>query len=226
MDEETLWTGRVDPSYWDRLLQTHPTEVCDRTEAVYHPRHEGFVLPVYHQRYLILPKVRNMLRMEWDDKVVKEDLTFFFVLMVLVYLVEAKDVKPTYRWVSGKDLKGGSTFFRGPHELSMGKLEDLYGEDPEGFLRTGEALGGHEMLYGDKAFALQVFPKMPLAYVLWTGDEEFQPRIGVLFDSTIQDHFNLDGIWCMVSETSRRLVQALASSRSRMEKGSSMGRSG
>ena len=152
--------------------------------------------------------------MEWDEKVVKEDLTFFFVLMVLAYLVEAKNVKPTYQWVSGKDLKGGSTFFRGPHELSMRELENLYGKDPEGFLRAGKTLGGHEMLYGDKAFALQVFPKVPLAYVLWTEDEEFQPRMGVLFDATIQDHFNLDVIWCMVSETSRRLAQTLASSRS------------
>ena len=48
---------------------------------------------------------------------------------------------------------------------------------------------------------------MPLAYVLWKGDEEFPARIGFLFDSTIQDYFTLDVIWCMVAETSQRLAE-------------------
>ena len=84
-------------------------------------------------------------------------------------------------------------------------MEQRYGRDPEAFLQSGRKLGGTEILYGDRGFALEVFPKVPLAYVLWKGDEEFPPRIGVLFDSTIQDHFTLDVIWCMVAETSWRL---------------------
>jgi hypothetical protein len=54
---------------------------------------------------------------------------------------------------------------------------------------------------------LEVFPKVPLAYILWEGDEEFPPKVAVLFDSTIQFHLPLDMIWCMVSETSRRLTE-------------------
>ena len=86
-------------------------------------------------------------------------------------------------------------------------MEDLYGKNPDAFLKAGKRLGGHEILYGDKGFALEVFPKVPLAYILWKGDEEFPPKIGVLFDSTIQFHLPLDMIWCMVSETSRRLTE-------------------
>ena len=61
---------------------------------------------------------------------------------------------------------------------------------------------------GDEAFLLTVFPKVPLAYVLWREDDEFPARVTVLFDVTIQTHFSLDGIWCLVSEVSRRLVDA------------------
>jgi hypothetical protein len=87
------------------------------------------------------------------------------------------------------------------------ELENLYGKDPDAFLKAGKRLGGSEILYGDKGFALEVFPRIPLAYILWKGDEEFSPRAGVLFDSTIQSHLPLDIIWCMVSETSRRLLE-------------------
>jgi hypothetical protein len=205
--EEMGQKAAIGPFHWDKLSQFHPTDVCNRTEAIYHPAREGFLLPVYNLRYLILPKEKKILRMEWNDKPVEEELHPYFYLMVLVYLTEAKDIKPTHTWISEKDLKGGSTFFRGPHRLQVEELLNLFGKDPEAFLKTGKKLGGSEMLYGDKGFALEVFPKVSLAYILWKGDVEFPPKISVLFDSTIESHLPLDIIWCMVAETNRRLTK-------------------
>ena len=145
--------------------------------------------------------------MEWNDQPVEKDLHQFFYLMVLVCLTEAEEIKPTHTWISEKDLKGGSTFFRGPHSSQVGEAEDLYGKNPEAFLKSGKKLDGNEILYGDKGFALEVFPKVPLACIRWKGDEEFPPKIGVLFDSAIQSHFPFDIIWRMVAETSRRLAE-------------------
>jgi hypothetical protein len=207
MSEETNRQAAIALFHWERLSQLHPTDVCNRTEAIYQPTREGFLLPVYNRRYLILPKGKKILRMEWNDKPVEEELHSYFTLIVLVYLTEAKDIKPTHTWISEKDLKGGSTFFRGPHRLEVEELINLFGKDPDAFLKTGKKLGGSEILYGDKGFALEVFPKIPLAYILWKGDAEFPPKISVLFDSTIESHLPLDMIWCMVAETSRRLVE-------------------
>jgi hypothetical protein len=212
MQEKTNPKAVIAPFHWDRLSQLHPTDVCNRAEAIYQPTREGFLLPVYNRRYLILPKEKKILRMEWNDKPVEEELHSYFTIMVLVYLTEAKDIKPTHTWISEKDLKGGSTFFRGPHRLEVEELVHLFGKDPEAFLKTGKKLGGSEILYGDKGFALEVFPKIPLAYILWKRDAEFPPKISVLFDSTIESHLPLDIIWCMVAETSRRLVEQTKSS--------------
>ena len=206
MPEEKTVKSPADSFHWERLLALHPTDVCNRTEAIYHPGNEGFVLPVYNLRYLVLPEVRKILRMEWNDKTVEETLHPYFSLMVLVYLTNAKDVKPNHTWVSEKDLAGGSIFFRGHHRLPAEELEALYGRDPDAFLMAGRRLGGSEILYGDKGFALDVFPRVPLACVLWKGDEEFPPRVNYLFDSTLPSHLPLDVIWCMVSETTRRLL--------------------
>src|SRR4030042_4009854 len=195
-----------DPMYWEKLSKLHPTDVCARSEAIYHPSRDGFVLPVYHQRYIILPKDQRILRVEWDEQGVEEEIPFFFSLMVLVYLIEAKEIQVSHTWVSEKDLKGGSTFFRGPHRLQVDDLEGIYGRDPEGFLGAGRKLGGSEILYGDKGFSLDVFPKVPLAYVLWQGADEFPPRISILLDATVEAHLPLDIIWCMVAATSRRMM--------------------
>jgi hypothetical protein len=207
MEEETNLKGMIDPFHWNKLSQLHPTDVCNRTEAIYQPTREGFVLPIYNLRYLILPKEKKILKMGWNDKPIEEELRPNFYLMVLVYLTEAQDIKSTHTWVSEKDLKGGSTFFRGPHRLAVEELVALFGKNPEAFLKSGKMLGGSEILYGDKGFALEVFPKVPLAYILWKGDAEFPPKISVLFDATIASHLPLDIIWCMVAETSRRLTE-------------------
>jgi hypothetical protein len=197
----------ADAFHWDNLSQLHPADVCNRTDALYHPTEEGYILPVYHLRYLITPKTRKIVRVKWNDQTVDEKLHLFFTLMVLVYLTGAKEIKPEHRWVSEKDLKGGSNFFQGPHSLQVREMEGLYGKDPEAFLKAGRRLGGTEIFYGDKAFALNVFPRISLAYLLWERNEEFPPKIWVLFDSTIQSHLPLDIIWCMVAETSCRLAE-------------------
>lgn len=192
--------------YWKKLADLHPTEVCERTDAIYHYDKNGYFLPFLNQRYLVVPKERKIRRIRPDESLEDETLSTDFYLMCLVYLTDAKRVEPTRKWLSEKDLKGGEMFFRGPHALPVAEITKKYGGDPENFLTAGQRLGGVEMLYGDKAFGLDVFPKILLVYVLWRGDEEFPPRIQVLFDETIQNHFPLDVIWCSVSEVNRRLL--------------------
>jgi hypothetical protein len=92
--------------------------------------------------------------------------------------------------------------------LRTEELKEAFGKEPDGFLRAGKRLGGVELLFGDKAFAVTVLPRVPLAYILWKESEEFPAQVNVLFDSTIQKHFALDGIWCVVAEVSQRLLEA------------------
>ena len=193
--------------YWESLAKADPGEVCHRTGAAYNADRKGYFLPVVNRKYLILPGEKRMYCLR-GDLCEEEDLRDYFFLMVLLYLLNAREGEPTHTWVSEKELTGGTTFFRGPHALRTGELRDAFGKDPEGFLRAGKQLGGVELLFGDRAVALTVLPKVPLAYLLWKESEEFPARVNVLFDSTIQKHFSLDGIWCVVAEMSQRLLEA------------------
>jgi hypothetical protein len=191
--------------YWERLRQAHSEEVCARTEAKYDLKRKGYVLPILSETYLVVPDEKKIFCMR-GDFCAEERPRDYFYLMTLLYLLEAKPGNPTRTWISEKELKGGTTFFRGPHALQVEELREAFGGDPEGFDRAGRVLGGLELLFGDRSFALTVFPKVPLAYVLWQEDAEFPARVTVMFDSTIQNHFSLDGVWCIVAEVSRRLL--------------------
>jgi hypothetical protein len=193
--------------YWESLVQAVPSEVCQRTEATYSLERKGYLLSILNRKYLIVPAEKKMYCLQ-GDLYEEEKLRDFFFLMVLLYLLKAGEKEPTRTWVSEKELKGGTTFFRGPHALQTEELREKFGRDADGFWQAGRRLGGVELFFGDKAFALTVFPKVPLAYLLWKESEEFPAQVRVLFDSTIQDHFSLDGIWCVVVEVSRRLLEA------------------
>jgi hypothetical protein len=179
--------------YWESLAKARPNEVCTRTGATYSEERKGYFLPVLNQRYLILPEERRIFCMR-GDLCEEETLRDYFYLMVLLYLLNAREGEPIRTWISEKELKGGTTFFRGPHALQTEELKNTFGKNPEAFFRAGKRLGGVELLFGDKAFSLTVLPKVPLAYVLWKEDAEFSAQVTVMFDSTIQKHFSLDGV--------------------------------
>jgi len=193
--------------YWERLAKADPGEVCARTEAVYNPERKGFVLPILNQKYMVVPGEKKIFCMR-GDSCEEEKYRDFFFLMTLLYLLDAKKGEPTRNWISEKELKGGTTFFRGPHALRVEELREAFGKDPDAFAKAGRRLGGVELLFGDKAFAFTVFAKVPVAYILWKEDTEFPSQVTVMFDDTIQKHFSLDGIWCIVAEVSQRILEA------------------
>ena len=193
--------------YWEALGKSHPEEICQRTEAIYDEHRRGYILPILNQSYMILPEEQKIL-LRSDEAFEEEHFRDNFYLMVLLYLLNTKGGKPANNWIGEKELTGGVTFFRGPHALPVEEIRQIFGRDAEGFSRAAIRLGGVEILFGDKAFALTVFPRVPLAYVLWKEDQEFPARVTVLFDATIQKHFSLDGIWCLVAEVGQRLLDA------------------
>ena len=51
----------------------------------------------------------------------------------------------------------------------------------------------------DAAVQLLPFPRVPLYFLLWRGDEEFRPRLQVLFDRSIENTLSADAIWALVN---------------------------
>jgi hypothetical protein len=199
--------SHIDSDYWVKLARLNPETVCSRTMADYQLKQRGYTLPILNQDYLVLPYQMEIKGFIQGGRPIGKDLTREFSLMVLFYLLNAKNIPLARTWISEKDLTGGEAFFRGPHALSVDLIEKKYGDNPDGFIEAGRLLGGTPVRFGDKSIAIDVFPRIPIIYILWIGDEEFPPRAGVLFDASIESHFTLDMIWIMVNEVSSRLAE-------------------
>ena len=166
MQEEANQRAIIHSFHLEKLSALHPTDVCNRTEAIYNPAQEGFVLPVYNLRYLILPKTRKIMRMGWNDQTVEEELHHFFYLMVLVYLTEAKDIQPTHTWSAERISKEGPHSFRvliasrsRSWKVSTGKMQMLS-------LRQGEDWVEPKFFMGIRGFPWRCFQKSrwPISY--------------------------------------------------------------
>jgi len=79
METEPTQKTQADLFHWERLSQLHPTDVCNRTEAIYNPAREGFILPVYHLRYLVIPKTRKILRWSGMIEPLRRSFSLLFI---------------------------------------------------------------------------------------------------------------------------------------------------
>lgn len=128
-------------------------------------------------------------------------------LLCLVYLLRVTNAPLKREMANVRDLKEGH-FFQGPHEIETSSLLARFGSDPDAFRRASENIGGRQVTYSDIAYVFTPFPKILQYYLLWAGDEEFPPRMSILFDRSIEDHFPADFIWGLTNYVSSILVSS------------------
>jgi len=69
--------------------------------------------------------------------------------------------------------------------MAIGPLTKGFGNDLEGFKRAGTILGGEPITRtGDAGFRFLALPRIPMACILYLGDEEVQSSVNVLFDAS------------------------------------------
>lgn len=195
----------IPSEYWDEVQKREINMLCNLTLAEPHPS-GGLVFRFLHEDIhadttnRVIRRFNNEEWEKYDDPLLE--------LITVVYLKNVSSFHPLGKDIVGvKDLKEAH-FFQGPHELKTDHLLERYGNDPERFRRAAEYLNGNPMDMADTAYMLLPFPRVPLYYLLWTGDEEFEPRVSVLFDRSIEEYFAADGIWGLVNLVSLRLVRA------------------
>lgn len=180
--------------HWDALGEKHPNTICENALAERHSS-GGFFVHFLKDELMTDMKERCIRRFDGESWV-KIDHPLL-ELLVLIYLLNASPHSLSNEMVGVKDLKD-ALFFQGPHALKTAKLLARYGHDLEGFKAAAEKLGGEPLDLADGAYRFSPFPKVPLYYLLWEGDDEFGPNLSVLFDRSIEQHLSADAIWGLV----------------------------
>ena len=179
--------------YFKQLSLQDPASVCIRTGCDYDDAENCFKLTMWGRDYAIFPDESRI------DRIGKNalDAENYNYLFIIQYLLNAKEVAVKNDWISEKDIPGGPTFFRGPHEIPTSLITDRFGNDLAGFKKCCEQLNGDPIDMGDAGYRFQVTPRIPIAVMYWIGDEDFPAEAKIFYDRTIIDHLTTDIIFAL-----------------------------
>ena len=190
--------------FWDDLQKKDLNTLCNHT-----------LFSLISSRQMVFRFLNEEVLVDFDARCLKRDNGQgwestedpLLELVTVVYLNNVNMLYPLGKEIVGvKDLKEAH-FFQGPHALQVDGLLKRYGRDTQGFKTAAEFLEGQPVDMADAAYQLLPFPRVPVYYLFWHGDAEFDPRISVLFDRSIEEAFSADAIWGLVSRISMALLQ-------------------
>jgi hypothetical protein len=107
-------------------------------------------------------------------------------ILILHYLINAKDIPLTGKMISFRDIKGANIYYPNFKKRAIDPLVKVFGNNAEGLYKAGEKFEALKENYGDKSIKINIFPKIPVTYVIWEGDDEFDANGTILMDNTIQ----------------------------------------
>jgi hypothetical protein len=193
----------VDPLYFTRLAEQDPADVCRRSACTYDAAAKTFGLTVWGRDCAVDPRQGRIVCTGPDP----EPLHPYFDLFAVHYLLSAKEIPPAGRWISEKDIPGGTTFFRGPHEIPARVIASRFDKDIQGFSRRCERYGGTRLALADAAFSFFITPRVPVAVLFWQGDAEFPAEAKLLYDATIVRHLASDIVYALAVGVCEQLGQ-------------------
>jgi len=163
---------------WEDLSSSNLTRVASNAAASYD--REG--------RRLQVQFLDENVSVEIDEKRVLDasgqELRVYKSIIVLHYLLGAKPFGPSGNWLTFREFDSGRFYYSAYEKRSLARLIEVFGSDPELLVRASAPLGGEVIDIGDAGVRFDVFPKFPLAVVVWQGDAELSPSANILFDGS------------------------------------------
>jgi hypothetical protein len=194
-------TNSVDKLYFQELSEQNPEDVCRRTLCKYDAENRFYTLSVWGDQYAVYPHEFKIHRRTHSFQSPHE----FFYLFIVYYLLKSKEIEISNEWISEKDIPGGATFFRGPHEIPTDLISRRYNNDTDEFRKRCEQLNGVPLNMADAAYSFKITSQIPVGVLYWEGDDDFSPESKILYDKTITEHLTSDIIFALAVEICARI---------------------
>ncbi len=121
-------------------------------------------------------------------------LSIFDEILILHYIIKAKEVESVGKWVTFQELPDGRFYYgvfqnRAPLRL-LSKFPS--GMPDINLLCQNPSIEKFE--YSDWGIIVQVFPKVKVAITVWYGDDELASTANMLFDPTILNFLHIEDV--------------------------------
>lgn len=127
--------------------------------------------------------------------------------LVLNYLSLAGYTSGAGEWIAFREIPHGDFYSSNFKKNTETQLTRNFQNDRKKFERVAEKLGGEGIDIGDAGFAFQALPRFKIALVFWSGGDEFQDKINVLFEEPAVECLTTEGLSLVGKEFCNRFIQ-------------------
>ena len=172
------------------LSKMDPEQVALNARVDFDPETDSFIVPVLGKEYRLERAAGKIHHPPLPDEHVMGSMT----VLLLHYLIGSKQRMLRNKLISYRELPNGMVFYNAFRNLAIDPIAEIFGNDMEAFEEHGMELGGNRVSYGEMAFEFSIFPRVPVTYILWTGDEEISASANILFDLSALEHLHTEDL--------------------------------
>ena len=191
----------IDGGLYTRLAECASNDVCLRAGCTYEGRSQAYTLLAWGDVYRVFVHEHRLDCLRGPGPGPHS----YFSVFLIHYLLDAPPAVAAPEWISEKDIPGGATFFRGPHQIPTHWIADKYGNDVEAFSRRCRQLGGELLSLADAAFSFRITARAAVAILYWQGDDDFPAEAKVLFDRSLAGYLAADVVFALAVDVCARL---------------------
>lgn len=164
----------------NKLSSADPRHVSMNSGVLFNREQDSYIVPYLNRKYLVNHSTGEVSPLQRNDKEVSIQQQILF----LHYLTAAGGEALQNEWITFKELPGGAIYTNPYRNRTLIPLLKYFGEQPRRFQEIAASLGGISASFGDLCMILRPFPRVPIGFVLWEGDEEFPPSANILYDAS------------------------------------------
>ena len=137
--------------------------------------------------------LNRVISISWPDLIFSQDsdeeIKIKEKILILHYLNNAKKEDLTGELISYQEIPSARFYLSAFNARSKDPFITTFGENPDKLpVVAHELFAAQRASMGDVSVTIQAFPKVPITFIIWQGDDEFPPNGTILFDSSIKDN--------------------------------------
>jgi hypothetical protein len=156
---------------------------CAKSGATLNATGDAAELTFLGARYRITPPEFDVARADSDAAVPITDK-----ILLLHYLATAGGKPVSGEWMTFGEVPGGDQYLPVFRARSLDRLVAAFEGREDELIHAGERMGATPAEHGDVSVVVEAFPRVPVAAVLWRGDDEFSASGAFLFDKCTPDY--------------------------------------
>ena len=149
---------------------------------------------------LAIPFLNRKVSIRWPEldcffKDSGEEVPVQEQVLIFHYLNGANGVNPIGQWIAYQEVPDGRFYLDAFLRRAKNPMVQVFGTIPEKLMDLAvQVYGAIPFDQGDLSVTVQAFPLVPVALILWRGDDEFPPEGTILFDRTIPSMLSAEDI--------------------------------